>query len=66
MEKKEIDAGVLRRDLSPHVVPIKLYNTEDYPISIENGHYSCSCIYAFTQQKIPPKESIDFTCAIEL
>lgn len=61
VEKKEIDAGVLRRDLSPHVVPIKLYNTEDYPISIENGHYSCSCIYgSFTQQKIPPKESIDF------
>ncbi len=51
----------MRRDLSPFIVPIKLFNTEDYPISIENGSYSCSCIFgSFTQQEIPPKESIDF------
>jgi|694.fasta_scaffold56995_3 hypothetical protein len=60
-EVKEHDAGVLRRDKSPWIVTTKIYNSEVFPVSIQNVNFSCGCLYGdFSGKTIEPKSSVDF------
>jgi hypothetical protein len=60
VEQKDFDMGPLRRESTPLIVPVKLYNSESKAVSIQDVRYTCSCLFGELSNKtIPPRDSVE-------